>query len=109
MSPPASPPARGPHTRPITEALSANTALAQLLERLKESEARLEAVRPMIPAALRAHVRAGVLDDTGWNLLVPNGAVAAKLRQSLPSIELALVERGWKTTAVRVKVQAERT
>jgi hypothetical protein len=91
----------------VTEALSANTTLAQLLERLRESEARLETVRLVIPAALRTHVRAGVLDETGWNLLVPNGAVAAKLRQCLPSIEQALAERGWKTTAVRVKVQAE--
>ena len=33
---------------------------------------------------MRAHVRAGVLDAEGWNLLAPNGAVAAKLRQSLP-------------------------
>ncbi|MBP7914033.1 MAG: DUF721 domain-containing protein [Vitreoscilla sp.] len=110
MSPNAPPgPSRpGPHTRPITEALTANTMLAQLLERLRESEARLETVRSVIPSALRAHVRAGVLDDTGWNLMVPNGAVAAKLRQSLPSIEQALAERGWKTTALRVKVQAER-
>jgi len=105
MSPPNP---SGPHTRPITEALSANATLAQLLERLREAEARLETVRQVLPPTLHAHVRAGVLDDTGWNLLVPNGAVAAKLRQCLPAIEQALVERGWKPTSVRVKVQSER-
>jgi hypothetical protein len=109
MSPPApsgrsGPP--GPHTRPINEALSASATLAQLLERLKEADARMATVREVLPAALRAHVRTGVLDETGWNLLVPNGAVAAKLRQCLPAIEQALVERGWKPTAVRVKVQS---
>lgn len=106
MSYSASGPSGGPHPRPINEALSANSDLARLLQRLKEAEARLETVRLVLPAGLRVHVRAGVLDETGWNLLVPNGAVAAKLRQSLPAIEQALVERGWKPTSVRVKVQS---
>jgi hypothetical protein len=54
-------------------------------------------------------VRTGVLDETGWNLLVPNGAVAAKLRQCLPAIGQALVEQGWKPTSLRVKVQSDAT
>lgn len=103
MSAPVPP---GPHTRPLHEALSASTTLADLLRRLKEAEARLDTVRRVLPPGLRPHVRAGVLDETGWNLLVPNGAVAAKLRQCLPEIEQALVERGWKPTSVRVKVQS---
>lgn len=103
---PAAPTPSGPHTRPIHEALDASTTLALLLQRLKEAEARMETVRQVLPPALRVHVRAGVLDETGWNLLVPNGAVAAKLRQCLPAIEQALAERGWKTTALRVKVQS---
>jgi hypothetical protein len=98
----------GSHTRPINEALDANATLAQLLQRLKEAEARLVTVREVLPPGLRAHVRTGVLDETGWNLLVPNGAVAAKLRQCLPAIEQALLVRGWKPTSVRVKVQSER-
>lgn len=103
MSAPVPP---GPHTRPVQEALSASTTLADLLRRLKEAEARLDTVRDILPPGLRPHVRAGVLDETGWNLLVPNGAVAAKLRQCLPAIEQALIERGWKPTSVRVKVQS---
>jgi hypothetical protein len=108
MSPPPPSKAGGPHARPINEALAANTALGQLLQRLKEAEARMDTVREALPSSLRAHVRAGVLDETGWNLLVPNGAVAAKLRQCLPAIEQALVVRGWKPTSVRVKVQSDR-
>jgi hypothetical protein len=104
---PVHPPPPGPHTRPITEALTASSTLAQLLERLREAEARMVTVRQTLPPPLRAHVRAGVLDETGWNLLVPNGAVAAKLRQCLPAIEQALVERGWKPTSLRVKVQSD--
>ncbi len=109
MSPPPSPRPPAPATRPIHEALSANSTLADLLQRMQEAQARLAAVRPALPAALRPHVRTGVLDDTGWNLVVPNGAVAAKLRQCLPQIEQALADEGWKPTAVRVKVQSDRT
>jgi hypothetical protein len=103
---PAAPTPSRPPTRPIHEALDASTTLAQLLQRLKEAEARMETVRQVLPPGLRAHVRAGVLDETGWNLLVPNGAVAAKLRQCLPVVEQALAERGWKPTVIRVKVQS---
>ena len=102
-------PSRTPQTaftRPITEALGANATLGLLLERLRESEARMQVVRQVLPPALRPHVRAGVLDDTGWNLLAPNGAVAAKLRQCLPAIEQVLAEGGWQATAIRVKVQS---
>jgi hypothetical protein len=95
------------HTRPISEALGANAMLGRLLERLRESQARLTTVMSVLPPAMRRHVRAGVLDDEGWNLLVPNGAVAAKLRQSLPLIEQVLVEQGWPPLPVRVKVQCD--
>ena len=102
---------RAPHeplTRPVREALGANATLGLLLGRLRESQARLLVVHSVLPPAMRAHVRAGVLDETGWNLLAPNGAVAAKLRQSLPLIEQVLVEQGWQPTSIRVKVQAQR-
>jgi len=53
-------------------------------------------------------VKPGVLDEEGWNLLVPNTAVAAKLRQSLPTLEQLLAEAGWPATVLRVKVQSTR-
>ncbi len=99
-------PSQQPHTRPVSEALGANTTLGRLLERLKESEARMVAVRAVLAPAMRAHVRAGVLDAEGWNLLAPNGAVAAKLRQSLPLLEQVLADQGWPKVEIRVKVQA---
>lgn len=99
-------PTHTPFTRPIAEALGANATLGSLLERLRESEARMKVVRQVLPPALRPHVRPGVLDETGWNLLAPNGAVAAKLRQCLPAIEQVLVQEGWQATAIRVKVQS---
>ncbi|WP_374588586.1 hypothetical protein [Ideonella dechloratans] len=100
------PPKQQAHTRPVSEALGANAMLGRLLERLRESEARLRCLRQVLPPAMRAHVRGGVLDEEGWNLLVPNSAVAAKLRQCLPLIEQVLLEEGWARVALRVKVQA---
>lgn len=95
-----------PHTRPVRETLGADATLGRLLERLRESQARLAVVHTVLPPAMRAHVKAGVLDESGWNLLAPNGAVAAKLRQSLPLMAQVLAEQGWQPTAIRVKVQA---
>lgn len=109
MPPPYSARPGAPPTRPIHEALSANATLAQLLQRMQEAQARLTVVLPALPAGLRRHVRSGVLDDTGWNLVVPNGAVAAKLRQCLPAVEQALADGGWQPTSLRVKVQSEQT
>lgn len=101
------PPQQAP-TRPISEALDANHMLGHLMERLRESQARFATILPALPASLHAWVRPGVLDDDGWNLLVPNTAVAAKLRQSVPTLERLLAEAGWPALAVRVKVQPRR-
>lgn len=38
-------------------------------------------------------------------LAVPNAAFAAKLKQQLPKLQLALVHRGWQVNAIRLKVQ----
>jgi hypothetical protein len=90
-------PTQQPFTRPITEALDASHMLGRLMERLRESEARFATIRPALPPA-----------EEGWNLLVPNTAVAAKLRQSLPTLEQLLAEAGWPATVLRVKVQSTR-
>lgn len=101
-------PSHQPFTRPLSEALGANATLGRLLERLRESEARLSTVKQVMPPAIRTHVKAGVLDDEGWNLLAPNGAVAAKLRQCLPLLEQVMIENGWPRITIRVKVQSDR-
>lgn len=38
-------------------------------------------------------------------LAVPNAAIAARLRQKLPKLQEALVQRGWQVDNVRLKVQ----
>lgn len=90
---------------PLDAALTHNESLASLLKRVHESNARLEAVRAVLPAGVAAGVKAGPLDTEGWTLLARGGATAAKLRQCLPRVQQALKARGWPEVAIRVKVQ----
>ncbi|MBS0449391.1 MAG: DUF721 domain-containing protein [Proteobacteria bacterium] len=88
----------------MVDALARSTPLELLRERIRESNARYEAIRVVLPAALAAHVRPGPLDDTGWSLLAANAAVAAKLRQLQPRLEAVLREQGRPVAAIRIKV-----
>lgn len=89
---------------PLATALQRSEPLAGLLQRVRESRARYEAIAALLPAGLREGVRAGPLDETAWNLLVPHASAAAKLRQMLPSLEAVLRERGWAEPAIKIKI-----
>ena len=90
--------------RPLAESLQSEGSLAGLLARVRDSEARLQELRGILPADLLARLRAGPLDDDGWTILAANSAVAAKLRHLVPIITETLQDRGWATMTVRVKV-----
>jgi hypothetical protein len=89
----------------LEHALDASQPLAQLKARWTESSARFEAIRPALPPDLQRCVEPGVLDATGWTLVVPHAAAAAKLRQWCPLLVQQLAERGWQSTPIRVRVQ----
>ena len=90
----------------LQDALLQSEPLALLRERIRDSNARFDAVRSCIPAPLQTHVEPGPVDEAGWSLLVANAAVGAKLRQCLPLIEQALTSKGWTGCAIRIKVKA---
>lgn len=95
-----------PRSVPLADALGASEPLGQLLARVKASRQRFDGtVAPLLPAPLRAAVRPGPLDETGWVLLADSPAVAAKLRQMLPQLGTALVAAGWPEAVVKIKVQ----
>ncbi|MEO6030889.1 MAG: hypothetical protein ABIP61_03130 [Burkholderiaceae bacterium] len=100
------PPPVTPNALPIDEALRRSAPLVRLRQLMQESNARFEAIRPSLPAALAAHVRPGPVDALGWSLLAANGAVAAKLRQLQPRLEETLRDAGWQISAIRVRVQS---
>lgn len=100
------PPPLVPAALPLGAALGRSEPLALLRARLQDSNARLDAVRDLLPGPLLAQVAAGPVDDEGWSLLVANGSAAAKLRQLRPRLEEALRQGGWQVSAVRIKVQS---
>ena len=90
----------------LAQALQRSEPLARLGQLLRDSNARFDAIRPCLPAALTPHVKPGPVDELGWSLLAANASVAAKLRQLQPRIEATLKERGWQISAIRIKVQS---
>ncbi len=98
-------PRHHPGTLAIGDALGRSTPLARLLQLARESQARFEAVSPLLPPGLLDAVRPGPLDDEGWLLLVAHGAAAAKLRQLLPRLDETLRAKGWQGTPIKVRVQ----
>lgn len=94
----------GPQDQTVAAALGRSEPLTGLLQRMRESRARLDTVVPLLPPGLAEGMRAGPLDDSAWVLLVSNAAAAAKLRQMLPALEAALRARGWPGPPIKIKV-----
>jgi hypothetical protein len=96
------------HSFTLLQATQDSPTLARLTTLAMESSARLKSVESLIPASLRAAVRAGPIEGTVWCLILDNNAIAAKIRQLLPSLEAHLRGKGWEVSTIRLKVQAPR-
>ena len=96
-----------PGTLELGEALDQNAALGRLMQRLRESQQRFQAIEACIPKPLAAAVKAGPLDEQGWTLLAAHGSAAAKLRQLVPLFEQALLQSGWTALAIRIKLHSD--
>ncbi len=90
---------------PLHQAAQESPALARLVDRVRASSSRFEAIRALLPAALRAAVQAGPIEEDQWCLLVSSNAVAAKLRQFVPALQMHLEARGLPVAGIRIKVQ----
>jgi hypothetical protein len=88
----------------LATALDRSEPLNNLMQRLRDSSARLNAIAPLLPEGLKQAVRAGPLDDSHWVLLVAHAAGAAKLRQLLPELEATLKTQGWQGPTIKIKV-----
>lgn len=95
---------------PVTllQATQESPILARLSALSDDSVARLKAIQPLIPTALRSAVTAGPIEGTSWCLLLDNNAAAAKMRQLLPALAAHLRSKGWEVTSIRLKVQISR-
>jgi hypothetical protein len=90
---------------PLHQAAQESPTFARLSELIRASSDRLQAIRTLLPAPLRASVQAGPIEDGCWCLLVSSNAVAAKLRQLVPALQAHLSQKGLPVTSIRIKVQ----
>jgi hypothetical protein len=88
----------------LLQATQEAPVLAQLAERARDSAARMQAIQPLIPTALRNSIQPGSVEGKVWCLLVDNNATAAKIRQLLPAFEAEIQSKGWQSTSIRLKV-----
>ena len=93
-----------PNAIPIAQAMNNSVTLHALLSRVRLSQSRLETVKQLIPVTLRTSIQAGSADEGQWTLLVNSPAVAAKLRQLLPSLNQALRQKEQVDVEVRIKI-----
>lgn len=89
----------------LQQAVQQAPTLSRLAAAASKSQACLDALNSLLPAALRKGIKAGPLEDDQWCLLAANSAVAAKLRQLSPTLLEQLRTQGWEITAIRIKVQ----
>lgn len=97
------------HAIPLHQAAQESPALARLVDRVQASSSRLQAIRGLLPAPLRASVQAGPIDEGQWCLLVGSNAVAAKVRQLIPALMLHLQACGLSVQSIRIKVQGRQS
>jgi hypothetical protein len=89
----------------LEQAMHESPVLGALAMRAHEAHTCLECIRPAVPAALFASLRAGPVDDKGeWVILVSQPAAAAKLRQLIPTLLTRLSDMPFVIRGVRVKV-----
>ena len=92
----------------VEQVVDAAPTLAHLSAMARDTQNRLKAIAPLLPVSLRSLIQSGGVEGDTWCLLVPNSAVAAKLRQSLPALCAHLRTQGWDMQTIRVKVTANR-
>ncbi len=89
----------------VEQVVDSAPTLAHLSAMARDTQMRLRAIAPLLPASLRQVVESGGVDGSSWCLLVPNSAVAAKLRQTLPALCAHLRTKGWDVQTIQVKVK----
>jgi len=91
-------------TQTLEEVVDSAPTLAHLSAMARDTQQRLRAIVPLLPTSLRNAVESGGVDGSTWCLLVPNSAVAAKLRQCVPAMLALLASHGQGVKSIRIKV-----
>lgn len=102
---PRSPPLLRGKPQLASTAITAAPIISQLLERSRDSEQRLQALKSLLPPPLRDVLKASTLDSDSWCLLVPNNSVMAKLKHMLPSLAAHLRSKGFHVQTIRLRIE----
>ena len=89
----------------LYQATQNSPTLARLSDLAVDSSARLKAIENLLPAAIRSSIKPGPIDGAEWCLILSSNAVAAKVRQLLPTLLAQLNNRGWQVNSIRLKIQ----
>ena len=92
----------------LLQATQSSPVLSHLAELATESSSRLKALEPLIPKSLLTCVQPGPIEGNVWCLLLDNNAIAAKIRQLLPSLESHLRTKGFDVASIRLRVQTRK-
>ena len=90
----------------LEQVVDSAPTLAGLSAMARDTQNRLKAITPLLPASLRPHIQSGGVEDDVWCLLAANSAIAAKLTQTLPALCAHLRTKGWNVNTIRVKVKS---
>lgn len=92
----------------VASALAGSEPLSNLMQRVRASRARFDAIAALLPPALLADAVAGPLEQDAWVLVAAHAAAAAKLRQMVPQMQQALAAQGLGEPPIRIRVRSAR-
>ena len=98
-----------PTSTPVIEFLQRDEAASGLLPTARRALALRSDLQALLPGALRDRCDVSAFDAETLVLAVPSAGIATKLRQTLPRLQDGLVSRGWKVSAIRIRVQPKGT
>ena len=91
----------------VTDFLRSNDRMASLLPAAMRMADLQRDVGVALPA-VAGNCDVLSFQDGALVLAVPSSAVAARLKQGLPTLQATLLARGWQVTSMRLKVQVTR-
>ena len=94
------------HAITLEQASEESPVLARLAGLARESGARLQSLKALIPAPLHSQIAPGPIEGDTWCLLVNGNAAATKIRQLAPALVTHLQGQGCEINVIRVKIQS---
>jgi hypothetical protein len=101
---PARRPGHRPTTREASSFLQGDDVMAGLLPTLEKMAALQADAGRLLPGVFTT-CRVLQLREGQLHIAVPNAALATRIRQMLPKLQVGLREKGWPIDAIRIKVQ----